>query len=109
MGWRHLFPAADGDRGITVSRQTYSDLKISNCVSTVLISASRDELSALRGKLEAHPKIGKLEGGILDAAPTAKIGTFKRPGNAPILTINVSTSGRATTLNMNRLDVQPGN
>ena len=109
-GWDgELYAATDGGRGVTVAYQNYSDLKISNCTVVAPKAASRDELDGLRVKLEAHSRIGKLEGRIFDAAPTTKIASFKRPGNAPMVTFTFTSLATATTLSMTRYDLKPGN
>lgn len=109
-GWSgELYSATDGARAVTVTYQNYSDLKISNCTTVAPKPASRDELDGLRAALEAHPRVGKLEGRIMDASPTTKLAMYKRPGNAPLVTFNFTSVGTATTLSMTRYDLKPGN
>jgi hypothetical protein len=109
-GWDGIaYLSGDGSRSVTISTQTYSDLKTSNCATMAPKSSSRDELTELRAKLEAHRSIGKLEGKIVDAGPTVKIAILKRRGNAPIITFNFTSTSTATTLMMNRWDVRVGN
>jgi hypothetical protein len=109
-GWDGaLYSATDGGRGVTVAYQHYSDLKISNCTTIAPGPTSRQELDGLRATLEAHPRIGKLEGRVMDASPTSRLAMFKRPGNAPMVTFNFTSVGTATTLSMTRYDLKPGN
>jgi hypothetical protein len=109
VGWDGVaYMSGDGNRSVTISKQTYSDLKISNCAILAPKSSSRDELTELRAKLEAHPAIGKLDGKIVDAGTTVKIAMLKRRGNAPIITFNFTSTSTATTLIMNRWDVLVG-
>jgi len=109
-GWDGVaYSSKDGDRGVTINYQTYSDLKISHCIRVALVPTSRDQLEELRLQLEANPKIGKLEGKIVDATPTVKLAMLKRAGNSPIVTFNFTTTSTATTLNMNRWDVKANN
>jgi hypothetical protein len=104
-----LYSATDGARGVSVTYQRYSDLTISNCITVAPNAASRDDLENLRSMLETNPGIGKIEGRILEAAPTTKIAMFKRPGNAPIVTFLFTSMASATTLSMTRFDSKPGN
>ena len=105
-GWDGVaYSSKDGDRGITINHQTYSDLKITHCIRIALVAASRSDFESLRQQLEAHPKIGKLEGKIVEAAPTVKLAMLKRPGNSPVVTFNFTSTATATTLNMNRWDI----
>jgi len=109
-GWDgKLYSATDGGRGVTVAYQHYSDLKISNCTMLAPKAASREDLDGLRATLEAQPRIGKLEGRIMNTTPTSKLAMFKRPGNAPMVTFNFTSVGMATTLSMTRYDLKPGN
>jgi hypothetical protein len=113
----HLPPGWDGtvysgndgksQRGVTVGYQRYSDLRITSCTVVISATASYDDLVNLRALLEADRHIGKLEGRILTATPTVRLASFKRPGNAPIVTFNFTTSATATSLIMSRLDLQP--
>jgi len=108
-GWDgDIYAAADGRRGVTVTRQVYSDLRISICTTVALKSASHSDLEALRAQIESDPRVGKLEGRMLAATPTARIATLKRPGNRPIITFNFTSSATATSLSMSRFDLQPG-
>jgi len=107
-GWDGtVYAANDGKRGVTVGYQRYSDLRITNCSVVIAATASYDDLVGLRALLEADRHIGKLEGRILTATPTVRLATFKRPGNAPIVTFNFTTSATTTSLIMSRLDLQP--
>jgi hypothetical protein len=109
LGWDGtVYMAADGTRNVTVTRQRYSDLKISNCITSASKTASRDELTSLRRQLEAHPRVGKLEEQIVEGSPAIKIVALKRPGNAPIITFNLTATSSVTTLSMNRWDLQRG-
>jgi hypothetical protein len=116
-GPMHLPPGWDGtvysgndgknQRGVTVGYQRYSDLRITNCTIVTAMTASYEDLVGLRALLEADRHIGKLEGRILTATPNVRLATFKRPGNAPIVTFNFTTSATTTSLIMSRLDLQP--
>jgi len=107
-GWDGtVYAASDGKRGVTVGYQRYSDLRIINCTVVISSTASYDDLVGLRALLEADRHIGKLEGRILTATPNVRLATFKRPGNAPIITFNFTTSATTTSLIMSRLDLQP--
>jgi hypothetical protein len=116
VGMMHLPPGWDGviygtdtggRRAVTIGHQRYSDLQVTNCTVVVAASASYDDLVDLKALLEQDPHIGKLEGRIITATPTIKLANFKRPGNAPIVTYNFTTSATSTSLVMSRMDLQP--
>jgi len=101
--------AADGaERTVTVTRHHFSDLDMTICLVSFPEPLSKDELAALRAKLESPSALGRLEGELVDAAASLRLGLLKRPGNAPIVTVNVTVTGMATTLVMNRWDPAPG-
>jgi hypothetical protein len=77
------------------------------CTVVIGVSAAYDDLTALRTLLEAEPLIGRLEGRIVTATPNVRVATFKRPGNAPIVTFTFTTSATTASLVMTRLDLQP--
>jgi hypothetical protein len=107
-GWDGTIYAANGGKmGITVGHQRYSDFRITTCTLVIAVSAAYDDLVGLRKLLEADRRIGKLEGRIVTATPAVRMATFKRPGNAPIVTFNFTTSATATSLVMSRMDLQP--
>jgi hypothetical protein len=107
-GWDGVvYGSNDGQRAVTIGYQRFSDLRITNCNVVITGSASYDDLTGLRALLEQDPHIGKLEGRILTATPAVKLATFKRPGNAPIITFNFTTSASTTSLVMTRMDLQP--
>jgi hypothetical protein len=115
MGPMHLPPGWDGTiygakagkLGVTIGYQRYSDFRITTCTLVIAMTAAYDDLVGLRTLLEADPRVGKLEGRILTATPTVRMATFKRPGNAPIVTFTFTTSATATSLVMSRMDLQP--
>jgi hypothetical protein len=108
-GWDGTaYSSADHSRSVNVSHQTYSDLKISSCIA-VAPKSSSEEMTALRAVIEAQPDIGKLDGKIVQAGPVVTLAMLKRPGNAPIITFNFTSTSAATTLSMNRWDIQAGN
>ena len=107
-GWDGLVYAShDGRRAVTIGYQRYTDFRITNCTVVLSATASYDDLAGLRALLEADSRIGKLEGRILTATPAVKLANFKRPGNAPIVTFNFTTSATSTSLIMSRMDLQP--
>ena len=107
-GWDGTIYAAKGGKlGVTVGYQRYSDFRVTTCTVVIAMTASYDDLVGLRSLLEADRRIGKLEGRILTATPAVRMAKFKRPGNAPIVTFNFTTSATATSLIMSRMDLQP--
>jgi len=99
-----LYSTPDNGRGINITYQRYSDLTISNCLTVAPKGASREELESLRKALEAHPRIGKLEGRFIEGGPSIKVASFKRPGNAPIVTFQFTATSSTTSLSMTRFD-----
>jgi hypothetical protein len=103
-----LYASADGQRTVTITRHHFSDLDMASCLVSFPELLGKDELAALRRKLEAVPAVGRLEGELMEASPSLHIGTLKRPGNAPIVTVNVTAAKTVTTLVMNRWDIARG-
>jgi len=102
-----LHASADGMRTVTLTRYRFSDFSIASCIVSFSEPLSIDELADLRRRLEAQALVGRLEGELIEPMPGLNIGTLKRPGNSPIMTVNITATAKVTTLTMNRWDLLP--
>lgn len=103
-----LYASADGGRIVTLARHHFSDFSMASCIVSFLEPLSTDELADLRKRLEGQPLVARLEGELIEATPGVRTGILKRPGNAPIVTVNITATATSATLTMNRWDPMPG-
>jgi hypothetical protein len=103
-----LYASADGRRIVTLAHYQFSDLSMASCTVSLLEALSTDDLADLRTRLEGHASVASLEGELIEATRGLRTGILKRPGNAPIVTINITTTKKLTTLTMNSWDLMPG-
>jgi hypothetical protein len=101
-----IYESAGSKRSVTVNRQSFSDFSMASCLVSISAPMSLAELGSLRAHLEGQRTIGKLEGEVVQATPAFQLALLKRPGNSPIVTVNVSSTLTSTTLMINRWDLR---
>ena len=101
--------ARDGTgRTVTVNRQRFPDAALETCQVSGLFAFSQESIRALRAALEADARLGRVDGETLDVPQGTLIATFKRAGNDPVLTVQVTASPQAALLTMTHWDLKPG-
>ena len=101
--------AGDGaGRTVTVNRQLFPDAVLATCQVSGLFPSSEESIGALRAALDAHPRLGRVDGETLTVPQGTLVATFKRAGNDPVLTVQVTASPHSTLLTMTHWDLKSG-
>jgi hypothetical protein len=91
------FTSAPTKQNIIVTINTFGDAREISCKSTIPAHTERAELEDLARKL-------KLDGGFFDVAGVTT-GSWKRPGNQPLVFVTMNSTPMSTTLAMQRIDI----
>jgi hypothetical protein len=101
--------AGDGaGRTVTVNRQRFPDAVLATCQVSGVFASSEESIGALRAALEADPRLGRVDGETLKVPQGTLIATFKRAGNVPVLTVQVTASPQTTLFTMTHWDLRSG-
>jgi len=91
------FTAPQVKQNIIVTINTFGDAREILCRSTMPAHTERAELEDLARTL-------KLDGSFFDMAATIN-GSWKRPGNQPLVFVTMNSTANSTTLAMQRIDL----